>query len=383
MDLQTKQHYKLGVSFLALLIVLSALGATLVSGQGGTGRETNNRPAPKKKPTPKPASKRTPTSGTGKQPTNSQSKASPTPTREASNGRPKSIRSNSGIELVWIPPGSFMMGSENGDADEKPVHRVTLVVNEEAAAMARFEMPKAETEFQTTRRELSRAKSLLEAKVLSQADYDAARERYNAAKEKLDSLRPTTGEYGLYMGKYEVTQSQWQQVMGNNPSYFKDCANCPVEQVSWEDAQEFLDKLNDANDGFRYRLPTEAEWEYACRAGTTGDYAGSLDSLGWYSGNSGGKTHAVGKLSSNAFGLYDMHGNVWEWCQDRYHENYNGAPGDGSAWLSGGEQKYRMLRGGSWNGAATFLRSAGRNDDPPDVRSKFFGFRVVAVARTQ
>jgi formylglycine-generating enzyme required for sulfatase activity len=191
-----------------------------------------------------------------------------------------------------------------------------------------------------------------------------------------------TINYSFYMGKYEVTQAQWQSVMGSNPSNFTDCANCPVERVSWNDAQEFIRKLNQMNDGYIYRLPTEAEWEYACRAGTTGDYAGNLSEMAWYSDNSGSKTHAVGGRQPNAWGLFDMHGNVWEWCQDWYHETYYGAPTDGSAWLSGGEQKYRVLRGGSWGADASILRSADRFYNTPAFRSNYYGFRVVAVART-
>ncbi len=185
----------------------------------------------------------------------------------------------------------------------------------------------------------------------------------------------TIGE-GFYMGRYEVTQGQWQAVMGNNPSNFKG-DNLPVEQVSWNDVQEFLYKLNKRGDGFTYRLPTEAEWEYACRAGTTGDYAGPINLMGWYRSNSGGQTHAVGQKEPNAFGLYDMHGNVWEWCEDWYHKNYNGAPGDGSAWESGGEQKDRVLRDGSWSTYAFILRSANR-----DYGGSHEGFRVVAISRT-
>jgi formylglycine-generating enzyme required for sulfatase activity len=185
------------------------------------------------------------------------------------------------------------------------------------------------------------------------------------------------------MGKYEVTQTQWQSVMGNNPSNFKDCGgNCPVEEVSWDDAQNFINKLNESNDGFRYRLPTEAEWEYACRAGTTGDYAGNLSEMAWYDENSGNKTHAVGGKQSNAWGLADMHGNVYEWCQDWYHATYYGAPTDGSAWLSGGELKYRVVRGGSWH-SSTQLRSAFRGNFTPDFRDSWHGFRLVAVVRTQ
>ena len=186
----------------------------------------------------------------------------------------------------------------------------------------------------------------------------------------------------FYIGKYEVTQEQWQSVMGNNPSKFKDCgAKCPVEEVSWDDTQNFINRLNESNDGFRYRLPSEAEWEYACRAGTTGDYAGNPTEMAWYLGNSKNETHAVGGLQPNAWGLADMHGNVWEWCQDWYHETYYGSPADGSAWLNGVEQKARVLRGGSWGGNAG-LRSASRYNSTPDLRDSIFGFRLVAGVRT-
>lgn len=190
--------------------------------------------------------------------------------------------------------------------------------------------------------------------------------------------------HGFFMGKYEVTQAQWQAVMGANPSSFKGDDNLPVEQVSWDDAQEFINKLNEMNDGYKYRLPTEAEWEYACRAGTSGDYyAQDPDDIAWYLDNSGKKTHRVGTKQANAFGLYDMSGNVWEWCRDWYVDTYNGAPTDGSARLSGGEQKSRVLRGGSWLYAAALLRSALRNWGTPDFRYDNVGFRVVAFVRTQ
>ena len=206
---------------------------------------------------------------------------------------------------------------------------------------------------------------------------------YGGTDEK--PVHQVTISQPFYMGKYEVTQSQWQSVMGSNPSYFKDCGgNCPVEQISWNDAQDFVNKLNEANDGFKYRLPSEAEWEYACRAGTTGDYyAADVDDIGWHNGNSGKKTRTVGGKQPNAFGLYDMSGNVWEWCRDWYHPNYDGAPTDGTAWLSGGEMKYRVLRGGSWDGDASLLRSAYRGRNTPDYRNSYFGFRVVAVAQIQ
>jgi formylglycine-generating enzyme required for sulfatase activity len=201
---------------------------------------------------------------------------------------------------------------------------------------------------------------------------------------------------GFSMGKYEVTQGQWQAIMGNNPSEFQNCGtNCPVENVSWNDAQEFIQKLNAMNDGYLYRLPSEAEWEYACRAGTTtafafGDslssdqanFAGDCPYGGAGKGVYRGKTTPVGSFQPNAWGLYDMHGNVYEWCQDWYHDSYNGAPNDGSAWLSGGEQKNRVLRGGSWSIIASQLRSAYRYQYKPDARLSYHGLRVVAIARS-
>jgi formylglycine-generating enzyme required for sulfatase activity/predicted Ser/Thr protein kinase len=179
------------------------------------------------------------------------------------------------------------------------------------------------------------------------------------------------------MGKYEVTQAQWQAVMGNNPSDFKGCNSCPVERVSWDDVQEFINKLNAKNDGYEYRLPTEAEWEYACRAGTTGDYAGNLDSMAWYGENSGGKTHPVGTKQPNAWGLYDMHGNVWEWCQDWYGAYSSNAVIDPTGAISG---SYRVFRGGSWRGNAAGLRSAYRGNSSPVYRYDSLGFRLVRTA---
>src|SRR6185369_5352120 len=123
------------------------------------------------------------------------------------------------------------------------------------------------------------------------------------------------------MGKNEVTQEQWQAVMGNNPSYFKG-ANLPIETVSWNDVQEFIKKLNAQSDGYNYRLPTEAEWEYACRAGRNGDYAEDLSETSWYEKNSESKTHGVGQKKANGWGLFDMQGNVSEWCQDWFAEDY-------------------------------------------------------------
>lgn len=187
---------------------------------------------------------------------------------------------------------------------------------------------------------------------------------------------------GFYIGRYEVTQAQWQKVMSNNPSNFSSCGeNCPVEQVSWDDVQEFIKKLNAQNDGYQYRLPSEAEWEYACRAGTTGDEAGDPNAMAWYTSNADYKTHPVGQKQANAWGLYDMHGNVAEWVMDFEYNNYQGAPTDGSA-RGKGVSDNRMERGGSWRLDDKHLRSAQRSDAAADYRWKDLGFRLVAVSRS-
>jgi len=182
------------------------------------------------------------------------------------------------------------------------------------------------------------------------------------------------------IGKYEVTQAEWEAVMGGNPSEFKAPQN-PVETVSWDDAQEFISRLN-ARTGLTYRLPTEAEWEYAARAGSDTAYSfggdtGQLGEYAWFDGNSGGKSHPVGLKKPNAFGLYDMHGNVWEWVEDCYHEDYVGAPTDGSAWGAGPGSCRRVYRGGSWNDDPWHLRSALRLRYTPDGQVNFLGFRLA------
>jgi formylglycine-generating enzyme required for sulfatase activity len=197
----------------------------------------------------------------------------------------------------------------------------------------------------------------------------------------------------FYMGKYEVTQAQYRAVVGTNPSRFKNCDQCPVEQVSWNDAVEFCRKLSQIT-GREYRLPTESEWEYACRAGTATEFAfgsslsseqANFDGNNPYGGAAKGeyrqKTTPVGSFQPNAWGLYDMHGNVYEWCEDWFHDSYNGAPTDGSVWLSGGERNSRVFRGGSWNELGKHLRSAGRANLPPTTRNDVVGFRVVASVR--
>jgi len=205
------------------------------------------------------------------------------------------------------------------------------------------------------------------------------------------------------MGRYEVTQAQWRAAarlpkvnrdLVTDPSKFKG-DNLPVEQVSWEDAVEFCERLSRAT-GRHYRLPTEAEWEYACRAGATTQFAFGetiTPELVNYNGNypygaaSKGKFRKqptpVGGLGiANAFGLFDMHGNVWEWCLDTWHENYNGAPSDGNVW-EGGDTRYRVVRGGSWNYLGLNSRAANRNRNTPFNMNFLTGFRLVLAARTR
>ena len=220
------------------------------------------------------------------------------------------------LEMVRIEPGTFQMGSSQGVSDERPVHEVAI-------------------------------------------------------------------SQGFYLGKYEVTQAQWEAVMGNNPSSFRGCGDCPVERVSWEDAQAFIRKLNEMEGENHYRLPSEAEWEYAARAGTTTRYSWG-DDIGRNLANcegcgsqwDGEKTVPVGSFPANAWGLHDMHGNVWEWVQDCRNGNYEGAPVDGSAWESG-DCSRRVLRGGSWFDYPGILRAAYRNGFPTGLRYIYLGFRIA------
>jgi len=215
-------------------------------------------------------------------------------------------------QFSLIPAGTFQMGSTNGGSSEQPVHTVTLTQS--------FEMQRT-----------------------------------------------------------EVTQGQWFEIMGTNPSHFSSCGvTCPVEGVSWDDIQQFLTALNARFPGRNYRLPTEAEWEYAARAGTTGDYGGTgiLDDMGWYSGNSENRTHPVARKQPNAWDLYDMHGNMWEWVQDWYAFDYYGvSPGVDPTGPTTGS--FRVLRGGSWVSSAGFARSAVRVDVTPSSRFSSVGFRLA------
>lgn len=245
----------------------------------------------------------------------------------------ENLGSNVTLDLVYIPGGTFLMGSSQGEGleEEKPQHEVTV--------------------------------------------------------------QP------FFMGKYQVTQTQWKAIaslpkvnrdLQQDPSRFKG-GELPVEQISWYDAFEFCQRLS-RKTGKEYRLPSEAEWEYACRAGTTtpfhfgktitsklANYRASEN----YSSESVGEyrklTTPVGSFLPNAFGLYDMHGNVWEWCADAWHDNYKDAPTDGNAWIAGGDDNRSPRRGGSWNASPIYCRSASRYNhfEKRDLSYFNFGFRVV------
>ena len=230
---------------------------------------------------------------------------------------PRSFTNNLGMDFIGIEAGSFMMGSNKGEPREQPVHRVEIT-------------------------------------------------------------RP------FYLGVTPITQGQWEQVMGDNPSAFKQGANHPVENVSWRRVQEFVEALNRREQRSHYRLPTEAEWEYACRAGTTTEYSfgddeEQLGEYAWYSDWPGGSTHPVGQKKPNIWGLYDMHGNVWEWVQDWYAEDYYKQFQSKTAIDPRGPKQgtYRVIRGGSWNNYATYLRSAYRDDRPPGNAYDYVGFRLL------
>ncbi|MCC6697178.1 MAG: formylglycine-generating enzyme family protein [Candidatus Hydrogenedentes bacterium] len=249
-----------------------------------------------------------------------------TVTRDVESGQPSAgtERTFAGMTFVWIPPGTFMMGSpagEEGRNEDEQQHQVTLT-------------------------------------------------------------------QGFWLGKYEVNQAQWQGVMGKNPSNFKG-STLPVETVGWNDCHVFIRKLNQKGGG-TFRLPTEAEWEYACRAGTTTPFhlgnTISVDQANYdgnytYGNGSKGvyreKTVEVGSFAANAWGLHDMHGNVWEWCQDWYEDYPRGAVTDPTGPASG---QYRVLRGGSWAYAPVRCRAAYRGHLTPVNRRSGLGFRLL---RTQ
>jgi eukaryotic-like serine/threonine-protein kinase len=221
------------------------------------------------------------------------------------------------MDLILVPPGTFVMGSDRGLPLESPVHAVTVA-------------------------------------------------------------------HPFLLGKCPVTQEQWAAVVGTNPSEFRGGRGLPVDSVSWDDAQTFCARLGQAA-GRIVRLPSEAEWEYACRAGTAteffhGESEADLAAYAWFDRNSQGRTHRVGTKAANPWGLHDMTGNVWEWCEDVWHGDYEGAPADGEPWREGAErQPRRCLRGGAWNFDAFRCRSAYRSREWRHFATNHFGLRVAVA----
>jgi formylglycine-generating enzyme required for sulfatase activity len=183
----------------------------------------------------------------------------------------------------------------------------------------------------------------------------------------------------FYLGKYPVTQAQWEAVMGNNPSRFKGHPDQPVETVSWHDVHAFLRKLTEREGGRDYRLPTEAQWEYACRAGTDSPrYHHDIDAIAWYEGNSNAQPQPVGQKLPNAWDLYDMLGNVWEWCHDGWRRYTADAAVDPMKPTATDTGALRVLRGGSWGLSALYVRAAYRHWLAPGLRYDYLGFRCAS-----
>ena len=258
------------------------------------------------------------------------------------------FKNSIGMEFVKIPSGSFMMGS--GIAERQEAFRVA-----------------------------------------KRWSWDATLEWF---KDE-GPIRKVIIGYEFYLGKYEVTQEEYEKVMETNPSRFEGCPKCPVENVNWNDAKDFIRKLNSENDGYEYRLPSEAEWEYAARGGKEGQAFGIGDgkNLSSEQANFNGnypygnalkgkylqKTVPIGSYQPNPFGLYDMHGNLNEWCEDIYADSYSNLSADGSANVTIGDSKMRVLRGGAWLNIISFARSATRRlRYDPDERNDVVGFRIVA-----
>jgi formylglycine-generating enzyme required for sulfatase activity len=216
-------------------------------------------------------------------------------------------------------------------------------------------------------------------------EFDMGRSGGEAAERPVHAVKLKDA---IQVSKYEVPQNLWQAVMGKNPSRWKGVRNS-VERVSFDEAVEFCAKLTDLarnakliEDSQVVRLPSEAEWEYFARAGTSTAYSFGNDpkdlaEYGWYTGNAAGNDPAVGAKKPNPWGLYDIHGYVWEWCQDAWHPTYEGAPSDGRAWMDGGEATRRVLRGGSWKDEAKACTSFTRRSEPREYRDEAVGFRCV------
>lgn len=225
-------------------------------------------------------------------------------------------------------------------------------------------------------------------KMGSMFDPSEVADRYGGEAKYYEDERPQHSveiTKPFYLQSTEVTQGQWKKVMesDNTPSHFKECGDdCPVDSVSWYDAQDFIKRLNQLENTKKYRLPTEAEWEYACRAGTTtafsfGDELDKIDEYAWYKDNSASQTHPVRQKKPNDWDLYDMHGNIKEWCYDWYAAYDPRQVSDPSGPDTGYPYHHRVLRGGSWKEGAQLLRSSHRRHGDPNNRYDFGGFRVA------
>ncbi len=204
---------------------------------------------------------------------------------------------------------------------------------------------------------------------------------FRMGSEREEPIHAVTLTRDFHLGKYPVTQAQWAAVMGANPSAFEG-PDRPVEQVSWDDCQAFVERLGAAGE-WTFRLPTEAEWEYACRAGSAGTFCFGdderrLGDYAWYAANSGAETHPVGRKRPNAWGLHDMHGNVWEWCQD-FWGDYGADPVTDPQGAAPGLVSARVFRGGCWRGGADFAASAHRGGRGARYRDPAVGVRLVCV----
>jgi len=194
-----------------------------------------------------------------------------------------------------------------------------------------------------------------------------------AERRENQKQHPVTISKSFWLCESVCTQEVWKQVVGDNPSFFAGSLQLPVEGVSWDDVQKYISRLMDIVPSTKIRLPTEAEWEYACRSGTTGPFNGEhLDDLGWYDLNSDRSTHAVKLKVPNAWGLYDMHGNVWEFCSDWYSDISDVVVDPQGANVG----QFRIIRGGSWDSQSRFCHSAYRNWIPPSRKAKNIGFRL-------
>ena len=286
-----------------------------------------------------------------------------------------------GIAMVLFLVGAVTLieGCSNGkdpqEKEEPAVEKVTSVSNEKDITK---EPTKKESSGKEEITDLGKDVKL-EMILIPAGKFVMGSPESEKGRSKGETQHEVTFTKAFYMGKYEVTQEQWESVMGNNPSIKTKGARLPVTNVSWNDCQDFIKKLNAKTNG-GYRLPTEAEWEYACRAGTTtkysvGDKITPKDAN--YRDSKIGEPVAVGSYKPNAFGLYDMHGNVWEWCEDWYADYQAGAVTDPKGPATG---ERRVLRGGSFNFYVWNTRSSFRFNLSPTSRYLFYGFRLARTA---